>query len=83
MRIIEGGDPNDIADRVAFIEKAARVRAAPFTAQDDWKNWREGHRGSGGSCHLRSAEQQGIYGYDEDSRAWCDTELLIAGYELL
>lgn len=68
-RVLEGTDSNKVENRVAFIEKTPRVRVAPFTDVDDFKNWKCGYKGS-------------KYGMDEDSRKWCDTELLKLGYEL-
>ncbi len=47
MRIIEGGDPTNVAHRVAFIEKTPRVRFQPFdNTLGDWKNWHQGWKGS-------------------------------------
>lgn len=46
MRIIEGGDPTNVAHRVAFIEKTPRVRFQPFdNTLGDWKNWHQGWKG--------------------------------------
>lgn len=39
MRIIEGSDQTKVANRVAFIEKTARVRIKPFTEVNDFLNW--------------------------------------------
>ena len=82
MRIVEGGDPANIADRVAFIEKTARVRVKPFTEVDDFKNWRQGYKGTGGAWDS-DHKALGQYGYDLSSRAWCDAELVKLGYELV
>ena len=82
MRIVEGGDPNNIADRVAFIEKTPRVRFEAFVDIDnDWKKWRQGDKGCGGAWNS-DHEALGQYGYDPESRAWCDEELKKMGYEL-
>lgn len=49
MRVLEGTDPSVIANRVAFIEKTPRVRVAPFTNNEyDFRNWKQGPKGSGG-----------------------------------
>jgi hypothetical protein len=66
-RVIEGKDPNVVENRVAFIESSPRVRIAPFTSVDDYKNWEFGSKGS-------------EYGFDKDSREWCDKKLLELGY---
>lgn len=79
MRIIEGGDPHRVADRVAFIEKTPRVRVAPYTDEDsDFHNWQSGPKGSGGGDPARDL----TYGYDPQSRAWCDARLREMGYTL-
>ena len=80
MRIVGGGEPSELADRVAFIEKTPRVRVAPFTNKsDDWKNWKCGPKGSGGGV---APSIDGTYGFDADSRAWCDEQLIRLGYSL-
>jgi hypothetical protein len=75
MRYIEGTNPNDISNRVAFIEKSARVRVSPFDhskdSMYDCDNWYSGFRG-------HSPE----YGEYQPSRDWCDNELVKMGYEL-
>lgn len=81
MRVVEGSDPENIANRVAFIEKTPRVRVAPFTnGRDDYLNWRSGPKGSG--CSAGRAEVEQAYGFDPDSRAWCDAELQKMGFQL-
>lgn len=69
MRCLVGANPEEIASRVAFIEKTPRVRIAPYTDKDDQKNWYQGPKGS-------SPE----YGKYEPSREWCDQELERIGY---
>lgn len=79
-RIIEGGDIDAVADRVAFIEKSPRVRTAPYsTFWADGKKWEVGPKGCGGNI-----EENGetIYGYYQPSRDWCDEQLIEMGYEL-
>lgn len=68
VRVVVGGDANNIADRMAFIEDTPRIRIAPYTEKDDYKNWKNGNRGAG--CQ------------DIDSREWCDNELVELGYTL-
>ncbi len=51
----------------------------PLTdAATDCANWRGGPKGSGGP----DPEANGYYGFDMDSRAWCDAELLALGYDV-
>ncbi len=80
-RIIEGTDFEKIENRVAFIEKTPRVRVSEFTTQDDWKNWSQGPKGSGGASD-EDHEALGQYGFDSKSREWCDSELIKMGYIL-
>lgn len=68
-KVLVGTDHTKVENRVAFIEKSPRVRIAPFTEIDDFKNWMYGDKGS-------------EYGMDENSRTWCDHELLKLGYIL-
>ena len=91
-RIIEGGDINKIADRVAFIEKTPRVRirryGTPFSdpreARDkDFLNWCEGHDWKADGCSGdQDASKLGAYGFSAQARAWCDHMLVMLGYEL-
>lgn len=69
MRCIAGADKNDVSNRVAFIEKTPRVRVAPYTETDDWKNWKQGPKG----CAPE-------YGHYQPSRDWCDEQLRTLGY---
>ncbi len=70
MRFIEGTDPEDVANRVAFIEKTPRVRVQPYDTtvewSKDWKNWHGGWKGDDGHCEV--------------ARGWCDTHLQSLGY---
>jgi hypothetical protein len=69
MRFIEGTDPKDVANRVAFIEKTPRVRAQPFNnLTDDGHNWHYGYKGDGG--------------WDTSSQGWCDAQLMALGYDV-
>ncbi len=79
-RVIEGTDSNVIANRIAFIEKTPRVRTGPFPEKrdDDWRNWKEGPKGSGGGEPAVDL----TYGFYPPSRRWCDAELVKMGYQL-
>lgn len=82
MRFVEGTDPADVANRVAFIEKTPRVRVAAFdhnSKADDCHNWWCGPRGSSGSDN---AAQDQTYGFYPLSRQWCDEQLVALGYVL-
>lgn len=69
MRFVEGTDANDVANRVAFIEKTPRVRVGPYLNwEHDWRNWYEGWKGDNGHC--------------PKARGWCDQNLLLMGYEV-
>lgn len=67
-RVIKNSNPDLIKNRVAFIEKTPRIRISEFTEIDDQKNWKYGERGTSD------------YGFDIDSRNWCDVELKKLGY---
>ena len=70
MRIIKGGDPLSIRDRVAFIEKTPRVRVQKYTSTiRDYDKWEYGP----GGC----ASEYGSY---QPSRDWCDARLRAMGY---
>lgn len=78
-RVIEGTDPNNIANRVAFIEKTPRIRIREakvyhidgnsVMAPDDWMNWASG-------------PMKGDGPEDEEARKWCDDALRLFGYEV-
>ena len=81
MRIIEHANPDDISMRVAFIEKTPRIRISPFTnSSTDHINWSQGPKGSG--CSAGDEEREQAYGFDPESRAWCDMMLMAAGYDV-
>lgn len=83
MRFVEGTNPNEIKNRFAMIEKTPRVRIAPFEHNpnaDHW-NWKQGPKGSGCSCD-EDASVVMAYGFDPESREWCDRELAALGYVL-
>lgn len=71
-RVREGGDVQNIEDRVAFIEKTPRVRVRPMSMLNedrDFLNWASGpFKGDGPN--------------DPESREWCDKALVLFGYEL-
>lgn len=77
-RVLAGTDFRLIENRVAFIEKTARIRVLPYTNTKDWNNWKGGHKGMGGG----NARLDKTYGFDPESRKWCDQELLALGYVL-
>ena len=65
------GDPNVVADRVAFIEKTPRIRIRMFTNRsDDWLNWAQ-----------RSFKGDGVD--DIESREWCENALVLFGHTLI
>jgi hypothetical protein len=83
MRFVEGTDPNDVANRVAFIEKTPRIRIFPFDHdhENDFRNWKYGPKGRG--CpYDEDAARVEAYGFHPPSRDWCDRELLKLGYVL-
>lgn len=70
FRIVENGDPENIADRVAAIEKTPRVRISPFTSNgNDFMNWL--------SADFKGGNHQSL-----ESRKWCDEQLIRMGYIL-
>jgi hypothetical protein len=79
-RCLGGSDPHLIENRIAFIEKTPRVRVNSYLLPflEDWKNWKQGPKGDGGG----DPEKDLTYGFDPDSREWCDAELLKLGYIL-
>ncbi len=83
MRFVEGTDPNDIANRFAFIEKTPRIRIHPMEhdPENDFRNWQYGPKGRGCS-YDQDAERERAYGFYPPSREWCDRELLRLGYVL-
>lgn len=68
MRFIEGTDPGVIANRVAFIERYARVRVCEWTDYEDAKNWFFGPKE--------------VDGTSQRLRDWCDEHLVELGYSL-
>lgn len=78
-RVIAGTDFRLIENRVAFIEKTPRIRVRPYSNRaEDWKNWKQGDKGCGGG----NARLNKTYGFDPESRKWCDQELTALGYVL-
>ena len=83
MRCIEGTDINNVANRIAYIEKTPRIRFKPFTNLDDEnyeRKWFQGPKGQGG-CDGHIPENE-LYGFYPPSREWCDKHLKIIGYQL-
>lgn len=68
MRIIEGTDPSEVANRVAFIEKTPRVRIKAFDPNQDWKGWHQAWKGDDG--------------WDAVAQGWCDAHLQAMGYDV-
>lgn len=72
MRVLVGGDPDNINHRVAFIEKTPRVRIRDGSRYnqnwEDFLNWA-----------ARSFSGDGPQ--DPESRQWCDDMLKLLGYE--
>jgi hypothetical protein len=79
MRIREGGDPNNISDRYAFIEKTPRVRIrdSRLAQCDDQYNWCSGAKGS-----PAEKKPDGSYEYNLTSQAWADGMLWAMGHKL-
>lgn len=64
-----GGTPENIADRVALIEKTPRVRTGAFQDhKQDYRNWTPGPKGEDAM--------------DEESRAWCLEKLKSLGWTM-
>lgn len=73
-RVLEGTDPSDEKNRIAFIEKTPRVQVYP-------EEWLTGPKGTGGAWN-EDHQDLGQYGFDQESRDWCDSQLIELGYEL-
>lgn len=75
-RVVKGGNPLILTDRVCFIEKTPRVRVNCYGYCLDGGRgldediWLYGPKGDGQLC-----------GLDEKSRAWCDSMLVLLGWE--
>ena len=70
-RVLKGSDHNVVDNRIAFIEKTPRI----FNGTE----WIYGPKGSGGA-YTEDHEKLGQYGFDPESREWCDIELKKLGY---
>jgi hypothetical protein len=84
-RVIEGGDPDNIADRVAFIEKTPRVRIRSGHYREDRGRYEDGEEYIEYRWHefLDWAEgAQGLGPDDPESQQWCDDMLKLLGYEI-
>lgn len=86
-RALVGKDGNEIANRVAFIEKTPRVRIRDYSLGVQHREWDD--RGN----LIREERQwqefldwycgpKGDNHADPESRAWCDKMLTAMGYEL-
>lgn len=70
FRIVQCGETENVADRVAAIEKTPRVRIAAFTTDgNDFMNWL--------SADFKGSDHQSL-----ESRKWCDEQLVKMGYIL-
>lgn len=82
VRTLLGADPGELGTRVAFIEKTPRVRFQALLPGEnlthDAPNWRSGPKGTG--SHDPEGDQ--AYGFDPESRAWCDEQLRAMGATL-
>lgn len=84
-RIIQGGDPYRVEDRVAFIEKTPRVRIRAAYHREQHGTYEDG----GAYVDYRWEEfldwcsgTKGNGADDPESREWCDNMLKLLGYEL-
>lgn len=88
-RVMKGADPEVVENRVAFIEKSPRVKTRNVCITTKGKlscigldrnesAWIYGDCGTGGSGDHEEMEQ---YGFDPESRKWCDDMLKLLGYE--
>lgn len=78
LRALEGSDPEDVNNRIAFIEKTPRIRTKwTSDAINHQSNWSEGPKGAGGNIE---DDGETIYGFYPPSRAWCDAELTKSGF---
>lgn len=82
-RVYKNSDPNVVGNRVAFIEKTARVRKEMYDHSReesvDCYKWEYGNKYQTGHGNH---EEEGNYGFDVESREWCDNRLKELGYEL-
>lgn len=80
-RIVAGGDPNKVSDRVAFIEKTPRVRLSENKYAVEIKE--AGNTfcsGANGDAWIYGPKGSSEYGHDERSRKWCDQMLQLTGW---
>ena len=86
FRMIVGGDPENIAHRVAFIEKTPRVRIREdylgLQVQWDDAGNRVGETRQWPEFLNWCSGYKGDGCNDPESRAWCDRMLIALGYEL-
>lgn len=84
-RIIEGGDINNTADRVAVIEKTPRVRIRSAHFRERHGTYEDGGHYVDYQWHEFLDWCEGYKGDgpdDEESRNWCDNMLRALGYQL-
>lgn len=80
FRYIKGTDPENVKNRVAFIEKTPRFKFFDSSKKHS-DYWFYGTKGSTCSSDEDACEQQ-AYGFDPYSREWCDFYLKKLGYKL-
>lgn len=79
-RVIRDGDVNNINDRVAFIEKTPRVRISKYKYGVELSEG-AGCRGQETDAWLSGDKGSSEYGFDENSREWCDNMLVLLGWK--
>lgn len=82
IRLLKGGNPDDVRARVALIEKTPRVRIREAYFREDVGYYEDG----GKYVEYRWAEWlDWCYGLEgetvEESKEWCDKMLALLGYE--
>jgi hypothetical protein len=92
-RIIKDGNINDIADRVAFIEKTPRVRIKNslrkvdcnihYISKDNIDNTLLENEIDDISFWIYGDKGSSDYGLDNSSRKWCDEMLKALGWEVV
>lgn len=85
MRVKKDGDPNNVRDRVAFVEKTPRVRVPEYGGCSAYVQV------DGDSVHGSDVEvevwiyggnyRSSEYGHNEEGRNWCDRMLKALEYE--
>lgn len=76
-RIVKGGDPNNISDRVALIDKTPRIRINKNKFCIEQK---EGCTSSDSDIWLYGDKGSSEHGLDFESLSWCDQMLVLLGW---